>query len=306
MPTNRYGYAISYCHVLFSVAVISGILGTSVPETHKNRIKNLWREHANVTEEMKGHSAEFAQHVSIILLECAISNELYLQLAALIIAFSLIPVAAFAQSSGEYLILKSDRSETFALPYTAANRDLDDPLVYEYDEPKTPSWILSIRNNLSYVPGADSKIVIRIQEPAPSEKFIELVMFGGEFRRYLVSVNLPEIGYQRLYSNDVNGWSLDGPVAVAHGENVGLTVSDGKRTILDRFNLEGFAVGSISVYGRENATSPAVASGGDITFDILFGAFQDSPVYIVPAAIMAGVGALIVGLLVVKKRKPSD
>ncbi len=244
--------------------------------------------------------------MSIILLECAIFHQLYLQLATLIFAFSLVPGAAFAQSSNEYLLLKSDGSESFAFPYTAANRDLDNPLVYEYDEPKSPSWILSIRNNLSYAAAEDSKIVIKIQEPAPSEKFIELVMFGGESRRYLVSVNLPEIGYQRLYSNDFNGWSLENPVAVAHGENVGLTVSDGKRTILDRFNLEGFAVGSISVYGRENATSPAVASGGDITFDILFGAFQDSPVYLLPAAIMAGVGALIVGLLVVKKRKPSD
>ena len=244
--------------------------------------------------------------MSIILLECAISNQLYLRLAVVIMAFSLIPGAAFDQSSNEYQILKSDRIETFAFPYTAANRDLDHPLVYTYDEPKGPSWILTIRNNLSYVPGDDSKIVIRIQEPAPSEEFIELVMFGGEARRYLVSVNLPEIGYQRLYTNDLNGWSLEGPIAVAHGENVGLTVSDGKRTILDRFNLEGFAVGSISVYGRENATSPLVASGGDITFDILFGAFQDSPVYFLPAAIMAGVGALIIGLLIVKKRKPSD
>ncbi|GEM_PF-137429 len=264
------------------------------------------RIRASVTEGILVRSAPIAPYVSNILLECVISNRLYLQLAILIVTFSLIPGAAFAQSSDEYLLLKSDGTESFAFPYTAANRDLDNPLVYEYDEPKTPSWILGVRNNLSYVSGEDSKIVIRIQEPAPSEKFIELVMYGGESRRYLVSVNMPEVGYQRLYSNNVNGWSLENPVAVAHGENVGLTVSDGKRTILDRFNLQGFAVGSVSVYGREDATSPAVASGGNITFDILFGAFEDSPIYVVPAAIMAGVGALVVGLLVVKKRKPSD
>jgi hypothetical protein len=45
---------------------------------------------------------------------------------------------------------------------------------------------------------------------------------------------------------------------------------------------------------------------GDVTFEILFGSFKESPLYILPAVVMIGVGGLVAGLLVLKKRKPSD
>jgi hypothetical protein len=83
-------------------------------------------------------------------------------------------------------------------------------------------------------------------------------------------------------------------------------VTDGKRIILDRFDLDGFTVGSVSVYGKDEAASPINAVSGNITFDILFGNFQDSPLYLVPAIVTAGIGGIIATLLVVKKRKPSD
>ncbi|MGH9991553.1 MAG: hypothetical protein ACREAZ_02775 [Nitrososphaera sp.] len=209
-------------------------------------------------------------------------------------------------SQDEYLLVKSDRSESFFLPFSAANRGPDDPLVYTYDEPKSPSWILSIRNNLSYVPDESSKAIVRIEEPAPSEKYIEIAMYGGESRKYWVAVNMPEVGYGRLYANDLNGWSSDNPLVVAHGDTVGLTVSDGKRTVVDRFEIDGFAVGAIAVYGRDEVTSPANAYQGQMTFDIIFGSFEDSPIYLVPAAVMAGIGSLVVGLLIFKKRRPSE
>ncbi len=215
-----------------------------------------------------------------------------------------LPLAASAQQ--EYQLVKSDRVETFAFPYSAANRDYGNPLVYTYDEPKSPSWILTIQNSLSYVPGNDAKVITRIQEPAPSEKYIEIAMYGGEFKRFAVSANMPELGYQRLYANDRGGWSTENPIAVSHSENGGLTVTDGKRIVVDRFNLEGFAVGSIAVYGKDEPVSPANSNAGDIRYEILFGSFEESPLYIVPAAVMAGIGAVIVSLLIFKKRKPSD
>jgi hypothetical protein len=87
------------------------------------------------------------------------------------------PTLASAQ---DYNVLKSDRSESFVFPYTASNQQDTSPLVYTFDEPKQPSWILLIRNNVSYVPGNQSLTVLRIQEPAPSEKYIENSAFGGE------------------------------------------------------------------------------------------------------------------------------
>lgn len=225
-----------------------------------------------------------------------------LQLVVIAVSILFLPALALAQEQ-DYQVIKSDRNESFVLPYTASNQDDDSPLVYTFDDPKQPSWILLIRNNMSYVPSNDSKTTIKIQEPAPSEKYIEIVMFGGESKRYWVAVNTPEAGYGRMYDNRENGWTTEGPISVTHGENTGLTVTNGKRIVLDRLNLDGFAVGSIAVSGNDGETSVANAYAGDISFEILFGSFNESPVYYVPLGVTLGVGGIIIGLLIFKKRK---
>jgi hypothetical protein len=227
---------------------------------------------------------------------------LLLATVAVLIISAMIP--AFGQQ--EYQIVKSDSSESFALPYTAGNRDIDDPLVYTYDVPKGPSWIMTINNSMSYVARDEAKTIVKIQEPAPSEKYIEIAMYGGESRRYWVAVNTPEVGYARMYDNNENGWLTDGPISVTYGENTGLTVTNGKRIVVDRLDLNGFSVGSIAVYGKDEQVSLANVYAGDMTFEILFGSFKESPLYILPAVVMIGVGSLVAGLLVLKKRKPSD
>jgi hypothetical protein len=227
---------------------------------------------------------------------------LLLATVAVLIISAMIP--AFGQQ--EYQIVKSDSSESFALPYTAGNRDIDDPLVYTYDVPKGPSWIMTINNSMSYVARDEAKTIVKIQEPAPSEKYIEIAMYGGESRRYWVAVNTPEVGYARMYDNNENGWLTDGPISVTYGENTGLTVTNGKRIVVDRLDLNGFSVGSIAVYGKDEPVSLANVYAGDMTFEILFGSFKESPLYILPAVVMIGVGSLVAGLLVLKKRKPSD
>lgn len=226
-----------------------------------------------------------------------------LLLAVISASMLFLPALALAQEH-DYQVVKSDRSESFRLPYTASNQDKDSPLVYTFDDPKQPSWILTIQNSLSYVPSDDSKTIIRIQEPAPSEKYIEIAMFGGESRTYWVAVNTPEAGYAQMYVRQENGWSSEGPISVSHGDNQGLTVSDGKRVVLDRLDLDGFAVGSIAVYGNDAEKSTANAYAGDISFEILFGSFEQSPLYYVPLGLTLGVGGLIIGLLIFKKRKP--
>src|SRR5919197_6555422 len=113
---------------------------------------------------------------------------LLLVLIAAVVLFS--PVVALAQEQN-YQLEKTGRNEVFALPYTASNRDRDNPLVYTFDTPKTANWILNITNNQKYVQSNDSKTIIRIQEPALSEKYIEITMFGSESRVFWVVVNTP-------------------------------------------------------------------------------------------------------------------
>lgn len=227
--------------------------------------------------------------------------------AVFIFLLILVPASSLAQDTGkQYQVTESDGSETFVFPYEATNRDADNSFVYTYEDPKTPSWILSIRNNLSYVAGEDARTIVRIREPPPSEKFIEIAMYGGDSKKFWIAVNVPEVGYAKLYENKVSGWSLDEPITVSNVETNGLTANDGKRIVVDGFDLGGFAVGSIEVYGSDEAGSSPSAYQGDLTFEILFGSFSESPLYLLPAAVMAGVGGIVIGLLIFKKRKPTD
>ncbi len=217
----------------------------------------------------------------------------------------LLPSLAFAQGQDDFQVAKSERSESFVLPYSATNRNEQDPLVYTFDEPLQPNWILSIQNNVSYVPREGARTIIKIQEPAPSEKFIELAIYGDQTRRYWVAVNTPEAGYARMYDGE-NGWSTERPITVTHSLNSGLIVSNGQRTVVDRLDLDGFAISSIQVYGNDGNSTLANAYAGDVAFQVFYGNIEESPLYFVPAAVGAGMIGIVISLLIYKKRKSSD
>ena len=217
----------------------------------------------------------------------------------------LLPSLTFAQSQDDFQTVKTERSEVFTLPYTAANRNEDDPLAYTFDEPLQPAWILSIQNNVSYIPREGARTIIKIQEPAPSEKFIELAIYGDQTMRYWVGVSTPEAGYARIYDSE-NGWSRQQPISITHSENSGLIVTNGQRTVVDRLDLKGFAVSSIEVYGNDGNSTLANAHAGDIAFQVFYGSFEESPLYFVPAAVGLSIGGLVIVILIFKKRKPSD
>ena len=223
----------------------------------------------------------------------------------LVVSVFLLPALAFAQSQEDFQVVKTQGSESFVIPYTASNRNEQDPLVYTFDQIKQSSWIISIQDNMSYIPREGVRTIIKIQEPAPSEKFIELGIYGDESKRYWVAVNTPETGYARMYDSE-NGWSPEQPISVAYTANTGLTVTNGQRIVVDRLDLGSFAAASIVVYGNDKNSTLANAYAGDIAFQVLFGSFEQSPLYFVPIAVIAGIFGLVAALLIVKKRKPSD
>ena len=223
----------------------------------------------------------------------------------LAVSILLLPALAFAQGQEDFQVVKTERSESFVLPFTAVNHNEQDPLMYIFDEPKQPNWIVSIQNNVSYVPREGARTIIKINEPAPSEKFIELGIYGDQSMRYWVAANTAEAGYARIYDSE-NGWSTDQPISVTHTENSGLIVTNGQRTVVDRLDVDGFAAASIEVYGNDRNSTLANASAGDIAFDVLSGRFDQSPIYFVPIAVGVGIFGLVAGLLVLKRRKPSD
>lgn len=225
----------------------------------------------------------------------------------LAVSMLLLPALAFAQGQEDFKVVKSERSESFVLPYTAVNRNEQDPLLYTFDEPKQPNWIFTIQNNVSYVPREGARTIIKIQEAAPSEKFIELGMYGDQSMRYWVAVNTAEAGYARIYDSE-DGWSTEQPISVTHTENSGLIVTNGQRTVVDRLDVDGFAAASIEVYGNDRNSNSTLANAfaGEIGFEVLFGRFDQSSIFFVPAAVGIGIFGLVAGLLILKKRKPSD
>jgi hypothetical protein len=199
-------------------------------------------------------------------------------------------------------VIKTKNSERFDVDYNASNTFRRQPVVYQFSQSIPTNWQVTIQNNLSYLDRADAKSVIKIQEPAPSEKFIELAMFSEKTGKFWVAINTNESGYIRVYERDQDGWSRDQPVFVAHANNQGLTITNGKRIIIDKLSVDDFVIGSVSIYGKDELTSPDNSNAGTISFDIIFGNPAESPLYFVPLITIIAIGLIILVLLIRKKR----
>ena len=193
----------------------------------------------------------------------------------------------------------------FNIPYTASNNDRTHPFTYTFKNPITESWILNIQNNLSYASRPDAKVVIKLQEPQPSQKFIEIAMYGSSASyRFWAAVNEVESGYIRLYDKSgIDGWSPANFINVGYDSNQGLSINSGVKVLIDRLSVNGFTLGSVSVYGKEDTNSPLNTYSGSLSFQTFWGKPSDSPIYYLPLVMSVGVGGLIVALLVFKKRE---
>ena len=220
-----------------------------------------------------------------------------------LILFALIYVEVKAQAAiSPKNIVKTKNSEEFVYTFQASNVDRRHPLEYSFSNPIKTNWQLTIQNNLSYYDSNDSKTVIRLKEPPPSEKFIELVMFSENTKKFWAAVNTNESGYIKVYERDSDGWSREEPIFVSHANNQGLTITNGKRIIVDKLSINDFTIGSISIYGKDSANDSNTTYSGEISFSLIFGNPADSPLYYLPLIMFVGIGGTLVILLIVKKR----
>jgi len=202
-------------------------------------------------------------------------------------------------------VTKSKSHESFVVPFSASNTDRKNPVIYTYEIPKDVSWILGIDNNMTYNNSSESKTIIKLMENQPSEKFIELAMFEQN-EKFWIAVNTNESGYIRVHEQDTDGWSRDEPIMVAHANNQGLTVTNGKRIVIDRLSLDGFSLGSIAIYGKDDTDSPINTLSGYLSFDLTYGNPRDSPLYFLPIIMLVLVGGIVFYLLKIKKRDRDD
>ena len=198
-------------------------------------------------------------------------------------------------------VTKSKSHERFVVPFSASNTDRKNPVIHTYEIPKDVSFMLSIENNMTYNNSSEAKTIIKLMENKPSEKFIELAMFEQN-EKFWVAVNTNESGYIRVHERDTDGWSRDEPLMVGHANNQGLTITNGKRIVIDRLSLDGFNLGSIAIYGKDDTDSPINTLDGYLSFDLIFGNPRDSPLYFLPIIMLVLVGGIIFYLLKIKKR----
>ncbi len=229
----------------------------------------------------------------------------------LAISFSLIfssilyPNLSFSQlnnTSQKYQVLKNKSDEVFTLPHNVTNGERQKPTEYVFKNPKGQNWYLSIFNNLIYSNNPEAKTIVKINEPYPSKKFIELTMFGNGLKRFFVAIYTNESGYMRISDNGQDVWDPNNPVTLSFGDNQGLSITNGKRIVVDKLSLDGFNLASIDVYGKDQAGMPNSTIGGNIKFETLSGDPSKSPVYYMPLVVMMIVGASILGMLKFKKR----
>lgn len=198
-------------------------------------------------------------------------------------------------------VTKSKSHEGFVVPFSASNTDRKNPVIHTFEIPKDVSWILGIENNMTYNNSSEAKTIIKLMENKPSEKFIELAMFEQN-EKFWVAVNTNESGYIRVHERDTDGWSRDEPIMVGHANNQGLTITNGKRIVIDRLSLDGFSLGSIAIYGKDDIDSPINTLDGYLSFDLLYGNPRDSPLYFLPIIMLVLVGGIVFYLLKIKKR----
>jgi hypothetical protein len=198
-------------------------------------------------------------------------------------------------------VTKSKSHESFVVPFSASNTERKNPVIHTFETSKDDSWILGIDNNLTYNNSSEAKTIIKLMENKPSEKFIELAMFEQN-EKFWVAVNTNESGYIRVHERDTDGWSRDEPLMVGHANNQGLTITNGKRIVIDRLSLDGFNLGSIAIYGKDDTDSPINTLDGYLSFDLIFGNPRDSPLYFLPIIMLVLVGGIVFYLLKMKKR----
>ena len=198
-------------------------------------------------------------------------------------------------------VTKSKSHESFVVPFSASNTDRKNPVIHTFETSKDDNWILGIDNNMTYNNSSEAKTIIKLMENKPSEKFIELAMFEQN-EKFWVAVNTNESGYIRVHERDTNGWSRDEPLMVGHANNQGLTITNGKRIVIDRLSLDGFNLGSIAIYGKDDTDSPINTLDGYLSFDLIFGNPRDSPLYFLPIIMLVLVGGIVFYLVKIKKR----
>lgn len=214
----------------------------------------------------------------------------------LLVALTVIPVNAEQKFSNPSLVLQSVN-----VPANDFNKIKNNITIIPFSKSHSGSWQITIENKLLYS-NPNGNAIVRLYDANVKNKFVEIGMGSQPDHKLWIAVNLPDSGYFPATRVDKEGWYENSKIIMAYGDAAGLSVGNGKRIVVTNLGLSDFVVGSYGVYGMENPNDPPAINSGTFTIEILSGDISQNPLHYYPFFVAGGVGALILALLLTKRR----
>jgi len=220
----------------------------------------------------------------------------YLFAIILLTGFFISPV--FAQESNNPSLI----IDTLEIPSDEFNRVMRDAPVIILNDVHAVSWQVTIDNNLLYA-NPDGNAVLKLYDEQTPDEFIEVGMGPQPDNKFWVAVQTPKEGYIVVHRDLDRGWYPQAKSIISFTDRAGLTVNNGARIVVTNLDIGQFAINSYSVYGMQGSTDPPAVSSGSMIIEFLSGDPAKNTFALFPFYMAAGVGSIVIALLLLTKRR---
>ena len=205
---------------------------------------------------------------------------------------------AFAQEDKNPSLI-IDTIEIFSDEFNVILRDAQTVFL---DDIHAVSWQVTIDNNLMYG-NPDGNAVLRLYDEETSDEFIEVGMGPQPDNKFWVAVQTPKEGYIVVHRDLDRGWYPEAKSIISYTDRAGLTVNNGARIVVTNLDIGQFAINSYSVHGKQGSTDPPAINSGSMIIEFLSGDPAKNTFALFPFYMAAGIGTIVIVLLLVTKRR---
>ena len=169
------------------------------------------------------------------------------------------------------------------------------------DDVHSVSWQVTIDNNLIYA-NPEGNAVLRLYDEQTADEFIEVGMGPQPDNKFWVAVQTPKEGYIVVHRDLDRGWYPEAKSIISFTDRAGLTVNNGARIVVTNLDIGQFAINSYSVHGKQGSTDPPAINSGSMIIEFLSGDPAKNTFALFPFYMAAGVGSIVIVLLLITKR----
>jgi hypothetical protein len=169
------------------------------------------------------------------------------------------------------------------------------------DDVHSVSWQVTIDNNLIYA-NPEGNAVLRLYDEQTADEFIEIGMGPQPDNKFWVAVQTPKEGYVVVHRDLDRGWYPEAKSIISYTDRAGLTVNNGARIVVTNLDIGQFAINSYSVHGKQGSTDPPAINSGSMIIEFLSGDPAKNTFALFPFYMAAGVGSIVIVLLLITKR----